>query len=364
LTKLDINLPLTHKLLLEGVEQGLHPGAQIYVSLKGEVVADDGIGEARPEVPMNRDTINLWMSATKPITAVLFAQSWESGKLELDITVCEVIPEFASGGKSGITFRHLLTHTGGFRPEPDGLVGSKWAKAVSSVCSVALEQDWQPGERAGYHPATSWYILAEAIARIEDTSFQELAKQKVFDPLVMENSWIGVPVHQQKKYGESLGWMFRANRFVRPDTALNREEAIADVRPGGNGRGPISELGRFYEVLLGGGGDLLRPDTVARLTTRQREGLYDHTFQHYLDWGFGFMVNSNRYGPITVPYSFGLHASEVTFGHGGSQSSAAFADPEHDLVVALVCNGMPGEPRHNKRARDLNTAIYEDLGLV
>jgi len=42
---------------------------------------------------------------------------------------------------------------------------------------------------------------------------------------------------------------------------------------------------------------------------------------------------------------------------------AAFADPEHDLVVALVCNGMPGEPRHNTRALDLHTAIYEDLGL-
>ncbi|HBL43542.1 MAG TPA: serine hydrolase, partial [Planctomycetaceae bacterium] len=53
-----------------------------------------------------------------------------------------------------------------------------------------------------------------------------------------------------------------------------------------------------------------------------------------------------------------------SFGHGGSQSSIAFADPERELVVAVVANGRPGEPRHQRRAREINEAIYEDLRLV
>jgi CubicO group peptidase (beta-lactamase class C family) len=92
--------------------------------------------------------------------------------------------------------------------------------------------------------------------------------------------------------------------------------------------------------------------------------MFDETFRHIMDWGLGFMVNSNRYGANTVPYGFGKHASDETFGHSGSQSSVAFADPTHRLVVAWVCNGMPGERKHQARAREINSAIYEDLNLV
>jgi len=71
-----------------------------------------------------------------------------------------------------------------------------------------------------------------------------------------------------------------------------------------------------------------------------------------------------RYGPDTVPYGYGPHCSPRTFGHGGSQCSIGFCDPEHCLVVAWVCNGRCGEGRHQRRNRAINTAIYEDLGLA
>jgi len=83
-----------------------------------------------------------------------------------------------------------------------------------------------------------------------------------------------------------------------------------------------------------------------------------------MDWGLGFILNSSLYGADTVPYSFGRHASPRTFGHGGAQSSVAFADPEHGLAVALLFNGMPGEARHHVRVREVLSALYEDLGLV
>lgn len=363
-TDLDLNLPLTHQLLVEGIDAGLHPGAQIYVSLNGDIVADDGIGESRPGVAMDRDTINLWMSATKPITAILFAQLWERDLIALDTPVSEAIPEFAQAGKSDITYRHLLTHTGGFRSEPEALSDLDWEDAIAQICGLELEEHWEPGERAGYHPATSWYILAESLSRIAGSPFADLLRTSILDPLGMEDTWIGIPVDQQEAYGDRIGWMYKTRRTVGPDDTLNDATAISGNRPGGNGRGPIRELARFYEALLEGGRSVVKPQTIERFTSRQRVGLFDHTFQHYMDWGFGFMLNSNRYGASTVPYSFGLHASPETFGHGGSQSSHAFADPEHNLVVALVCNGMPGEPRHNKRARELHTAIYEDLGLA
>ena len=130
----------------------------------------------------------------------------------------------------------------------------------------------------------------------------------------------------------------------------------------------MRELAAFYEMLLGQGSRgavrLLKPQTVWQMTARVREGMFDETFRHTMDWGLGLIINSNRYGVETVPYGYGRHASASTFGHGGSQSSSAFADPERELVVAVVLNGMPGERKHNNRIRDINSAIYEDLGLA
>ncbi len=99
------------------------------------------------------------------------------------------------------------------------------------------------------------------------------------------------------------------------------------------------------------------------MTARQREGMFDETFKHTMDWGLGLIVDSNRYGADTVPYGFGPYSSESTYGHGGAQSSVGFCDPQHDLVAAVVFNGMPGEGKHNARIRKFLAALYEDLGL-
>ena len=40
-----------------GIALGWHTGAQIYASVRGEQIADLGIGEARPGVPMPPSTV-------------------------------------------------------------------------------------------------------------------------------------------------------------------------------------------------------------------------------------------------------------------------------------------------------------------
>ena len=107
-------LNLACKAIESGLERGLHVGAQLYVSRDGKPVADLAFGIARDGVPMTPDTIMLWMSSIKPITAVAVAQIWERGKIALDDPVAKYIPAFGDKGKDRITIRHVLTHTGGF----------------------------------------------------------------------------------------------------------------------------------------------------------------------------------------------------------------------------------------------------------
>ena len=98
------------------------------------------------------------------------------------------------------------------------------------------------------------------------------------------------------------------------------------------------------------------------LTSRQRIGMHDITFKHIIDWGLGFIVNSAHYGEA-IPYGFGNRASLRAFGHGGSQSSVAMADPEYGVAIVVIFNGMPGEDAHQRRMRATLEAVYEDLGI-
>ena len=161
---------------------------------------------------------------------------------------------------------------------------------------------------------------------------------------------------------DRLAPQFSTERGQVKELHLHERPAVVSPSPGSSCRGTALELALLYSALTHG--RLLKAETLREMTARQREGLFDLSFQHRVDFGLGVIANSARYGEQTVPYGYGRHASESAFGHGGAQCAIGFADPEHELSVAWVVNGLPGEPRHNKRNREVNTAIYEDLGLT
>lgn len=92
--------------------------------------------------------------------------------------------------------------------------------------------------------------------------------------------------------------------------------------------------------------------------------MFDHTFQHVMDWGLGFICDSKQYGADTVPYAYGTSCSPRTWGHSGYRSSTGFADAHHRLVVALAMNGQPEADVHERRVRQVLDALYRDLGLA
>ena len=361
--------------LEQGIAEGLHPGAQAYVWRGGAVVADFAVGAARldPAVPMRPETLTVWMSATKPVAAVAVAQLWERGRLDLDDPVARHLPEFARNGKEAVTVRHILTHTGGFRGIAGAWEEQPWDRIVAAVCEAKLEAGWAPGKKAGYHLATSWYVLGELVRRLDPNRrpFERYVREEIFEPLGMNDSWVGMPPERYRQYGERIGWTYDTRDALRAKAGhpYDTEQGAAACRPGSNGRGPVRELGYFYEMLIGkgrraGGPKIASPQAVEALTAAHRVGMYDRTFKHVMDWGLGFILNSARYGVDTVPYGYGPHAGPRTFGHGGSQCCSAFADPENALVVAVVCNGRPGEEKHQRRMREVLRAVYEDLGLA
>ena len=368
MTGLD-RLPRTRQAIEEGIREGLHLGAQVYASLQGEAVADGAVGEDRPGTPLTPDHLMLWLSSTKPVGAVAIAQLWERGKLELDDPVARHIPEFAANGKEGITLRHLLTHTAGIRMLDVGWPRLSWEEIIARLCSMKPEPRWVPGRKAGYHNASSWFVLGEVVRRVGGRPFPAFVREEIFEPLGMTDSWVGMPRERYLSYKERdricAAWNTEGEEIR--SHGWDSEERCVSVNPGGNGYGPVRELGRFYEMLLGhgtlGGRKVLSPQTVEAITARHRAGMMDATFKHVLDWGLGFILNSVQYGAETVPYGYGHHASYRTFGHSGYRSSTGFADPENGLAVALAFNGTPTNEAHEKRIRAVLDALYQDLEL-
>jgi CubicO group peptidase (beta-lactamase class C family) len=325
------------------------------------------MGQSRPGIAMTDDTLMLWLSATKPIAAVCIAQLWERGQLALDDPVIRYIPEFAGGGKDAITLRHILTHTAGIRGAVNNFTRDSWETNLAKICQAKVEPGWVPGQKAGYHTASTWFILGELVRRIDGRRFEDYVRDELFLPLGMVDSWVGLPADRYHAYGDRIGVMQNTDPAMKVPHAWDTPEMAALCKPGGNGRGPIRELARFYQMLLNGGSlegaRILSPQTIEALTARHRVGMFDHSFKHIMDWGLGFIVNNNQYGVDTIRYGYSPRASWRTFGHSGHRSSVAFADPKHRLVAAFVFNGTPSEEAHDARVRRVLTALYDDLGL-
>jgi len=278
------------------------------------------------------------------------------------------LPEFAAGGKEAVTVLHLLTHTGGIRMIDLGWPERDWDEIVARICARKLEPGWVPGRKAGYHLASSWFVLGELVRRLDGRRFEVWVREELLEPIGAASSWIGVPPERLDAVRSRIAPMFeiRSEGPRALDWASDRH--LSCCSPGASGLGPLRELARLYRMLLGGGAiegrRLFSPQTVAAVTARHRVGLVDQTFRTRLDWGLGVIVDSKHYGDPAAPYQYGPHAGPRTYGHSGARSSTAFADPDAQLVVALAVNGLTGDDAHRERFERLTRALYRDLGLA
>ncbi len=257
--------------LEQGITDGTHIGAQLYVSRAGVVVADVAVGRARADVEMRPDSMMTWFSMSKAVTAVAVAQQWERGALDPDDTVMRHIREFGVAGKENITIRHLLTHTAGLAHADGILDGTPWreSRADNLARIYAATPEYEPGTRAGYHPAAGMSVLGEVVARVSGIPFDQYVRDEIFGPLGMDDCWIGMPRDRYDAYGDRIGFMHTTSTGTPEQLrGLDSAAALGEPRPGMNGRGPMNQLGRFYEMLVGRGTRdgvrVLSPVTVVR----------------------------------------------------------------------------------------------------
>ena len=109
------------------------------------------------------------------------------------------VPEFAGGGKEGVTVAQCMSHTAGL-PAVDVPLTVDELCAVEPVLRALEAQEplWEPGTANGYHAITYGWIVGEIVRRIDGRTLGTFLAEEVAGPLGAE-SYIGLPESEEHR---------------------------------------------------------------------------------------------------------------------------------------------------------------------
>lgn len=173
------------------------PGGVVLVTQNDKTVFEKayGLENISYKIPNTSESVFNIGSISKQFTAMGIVLLQMEGRLSIDDDIRNYLPELNNFGKP-ITIRHLLHHTSGFRSSPElfGLAGWRDGDAIynDDVYRYLTKQtalNFEPGSEYMY--SNSGYILlAKIIANVSKQNFKSWMKEKIFQPLQMNATFI------------------------------------------------------------------------------------------------------------------------------------------------------------------------------
>lgn len=263
--------------------EGTVGGAVVLVTRDGVVASRvHGVADRATRVPVDGDTLFHWASMTKVFTAIAALQLVERGRLDLDAPVTRYLPSFAEvhpyrENGSPVRVRHLLTHSSGLRSatwpwNTDGaadrddaqpLEPTEWSQIEAMFPYTGLQ--FEPGTHTEYSNL-GFSVLGRIVELVAGESLPEYVDKNVLKPLGMTRTY----------FDATPAWLaaHRVHGYtVTNGTVVDRgaEVPTGATRANGGLNGPLSDLARFMQFLMGDPASypVLRPDTLARMLTPQ-----------------------------------------------------------------------------------------------
>jgi CubicO group peptidase (beta-lactamase class C family) len=172
------------------------PALSVAVVTPGGVWSEGfGLADIEAAKPADADTVYLWFSMTKLVTATAVLQLADRGQLDLDSPVVNLVARFPRrGGGSRVTSRHLLSHSGGIaNPIPVGWVRLSDAPAedldafTARLLNKHARLRGEPGRRARYSNL-GYLVLGEVIQAASGATYPEFVRAQLLEPLAMTTS--------------------------------------------------------------------------------------------------------------------------------------------------------------------------------
>ncbi|UCH12989.1 MAG: serine hydrolase, partial [Bacteroidales bacterium] len=299
------------------------PGVAILLSRDGEIIYENAFGYADigNNVPVTTETKFRIGSITKQFIGAAILKLQEDGKLSVNDTLSEFIPDFPRGNE--VTIHHLLTHTSGihsYTNRPDFIKYATMATSAEAMIDTIknFEYDFDPGERYQYNNS-GYFILGYIIEKVSGKEYGEYLKETFFDPLGMKNTGVHGPFLVLDN--EATGYSYEAGTLKK---AINWN--MTNAGGAGSLYSTVHDLYTWNEALFNG--KVLANESLKAAFTPVV--LNNNKKPDGTDYGYGWAFFKIR-GYDFIAHSGGLHGF----------LSYLTRQPDNNITIAVLCNSTP-----------------------
>jgi CubicO group peptidase (beta-lactamase class C family) len=329
-------LETTVSLLEDAVRQRKLGAGAILVARRGTIVLHRGFGrlsQQQNSAAVTKDSVFLLASITKPVTACALMLLVQRGKVSLEDSVSQYIPEFTGGERSRVRVRDLLSHTSGL-PDmlPENIELRRANAPLSSFVQGAVRTPllYTPGTSFAYQ-SMGTLLAGEIVERVAGVPLREFEKKEIFEPLGMKSSSLGLGGVRIEDTVEA--WISPASDPQDTQRFGANSPYWRDMgHPWGGMHSTTQDLAVLLQTFLNGGAysgkRIFSPSTVKAMTSDQNARLQ-------APWGLGWAL-----GRSPVWNFFGDLVSASTFGHAGATGTLVWADPETQLICVILTDRL------------------------
>ena len=341
----NISFEVLDELVEREIDRGTFPGAVVLVKKGRKTIKHEAYGN-KSELPskerMSEDTIFDLASLTKAVvTTTLALRLIERGAWKLSDPISKYYNEFKN---PNITLKHLLTHTSGLIPWIDLFSDSKnREEAIEKL----LTDKWPiltpvvPPMQEVIYSDLNFIILGLAIEKVCGKALEELAREEIFLPLEMKDTFFNPPENLIKRIAPTEKHP-AGDGFIRGKVHDENCRALGGVSGHAGLFSTAVDLGKFVGALLNKGSykdyKLLGRATVEKLETNFTKGLDG---SRSLGWKL-----SGEGSP-----SSGDILSSSSFGHTGFTGGSIWMDPIRDMGTIVLTNRV--HPDRSRGAEDI-----------
>ncbi|EFG04797.1 serine hydrolase domain-containing protein [Streptomyces clavuligerus] len=383
------------------VDSGRIPGLVALVA-RGDETHVEAIGTMGVDggAPMRRDAVFRMASTSKPVGIAAGMVLLDECRLRLDDPVAPWLPELADRqvlrkigsplddtvpARRPITVRDVLNCTfglgmdlasmgtpiqgaiqelgltgqGGPQPAPD-----EWMRRLGTLPLM-----YHPGQQWAYHIGSD--LLGVLVARVTGQSYGTFLRERVFEPLGMEDTAFHVPEDKIHRLPPSYVPDPRTGEFIVWDEAAGgRYSRPPEFQSGGGGLvSTVDDYHAYFRMLLNEGTHgrervLSRPAVQLMTTnclTAEQEAVRSAQARDSVQisfgqgqqggWGLGMAVRTYR----------GDYAPVGQFGWDGGTGTTAYADPREGVIGILLTQVCLSVPDPARLAQDFWTTVYQAI---
>ena len=378
--------------MARNIADGVFPGCRVLAARNGKVFYDKAFGYTRYDKMHPVDTNMLYdmASCTKVLaTTISVMKLYEQGKLDLDKTLGDYLPQARGTNKAGLHIRDILLHQAGLKGwipfykesvDDDGKLKSDLYLRVESpgfdiqvAKDVYLRNDYidtmwakiyaSPLDNAGkmVYSDLDFYFMAAIVKQISGESIDKYADEEFYKPMGLkritylplkkfDTSQI-VPSEIEITFRSQMLWGYVHD----PGAAM-----LGGVSGHAGLFADAHDVAAIFQMLLNKGvygtKRYFKPATVDMFTA------YNSKISHR---GLGFdkpLPDADDAGPA------GERCSGLAFGHQGFTGTCVWADPATGIVFVFLSNRVFPSGANTKITKlgvrtTAQDYIYEALGV-